>query len=210
MTQTLTGRQRAVLDYLVTHIQSTGLPPTIREIGQEMGVSSTNSVFRHLRELERKGFISHNPEKARSIHVVGLQEIARLRDRLRRLPVLGRVAAGKPILAQAEETGRHLDLDETIFGPEAAFALEVQGESMIEAGIQEGDLVIVRPQQTAQDGDIVVALVGDDATVKRFRRRGSEIVLEPENSSMRPLVFAPDSGGFTIEGKVVGVIRRYR
>ncbi len=210
MREVLTDRQRAVLDYLVDHIQSTGLPPTIREIGQDMGVASTNSVFRHLRELERKGFITHNPEKARSIHVVGLQEIARLHQRMRRLPVLGRVAAGKPILAQAEEASRHLSLDETIFGPDAAFALEVQGESMIEAGIQDGDLVIVRPQQTATDGDIVVALIGEEATVKRFQRRGQDIALVPENASMSPMIFQPESGGFTIEGKVVGVIRRYR
>lgn len=210
MSDALTSRQREILDYLVAHVQSTGLPPTIREIGHRMGLASTNGVFRHLRALEQKGYIAHDPEKARSIRIVGYHEILRLNMRLNRIPVLGRVAAGKPILAQAEESGEHLTVDGSVFGAEADFALEVQGDSMIEAGIREGDLVIVRCQSTAVPGDIIVALIGDDVTVKRFGREGDNLVLRPENSSMQPMVFDPESSGFTIEGKVVGVVRRYR
>jgi repressor LexA len=209
----LTDRQREIYDYVVAYVDEHGYPPTVREIGEEVGLASPSTVHAHLANLERAGYIRRDPTKPRALELLGrerpaadgsLGEAARVRV----LPLVGQVAAGGPLLAE-QNVEDHLAVPEPLSsGSGEEFLLRIRGESMIEAGIMPDDYIVVRRQQTAKNGDIVVALAGDDeatdeATVKRFFRDGSQIRLQPENQKMEPLF--PDH--VQILGKVTGVFR---
>lgn len=198
----LTARQNKILDFLREFIEESGYPPSLRDICAHFGIKGPQNAAKHLDALERKGFIRRRPGASRAIELIdgtavkgGVQ-----------VPVAGRVRAGVPGLAVEDITG-HVLLDQAFFRCFDAFILRVEGESMIEAGINHGDLVVVRPQKEASSGDIVVALIDDEATVKTFLREGDGIVLKPENQSMLPIKISGDRE-FSIAGKVISVIRR--
>jgi repressor LexA len=202
MTRPLTERQQTILDFIVTTIRTRGFPPTLREIGRDFGIRSTKGVNDHLEALERKGKIRRQKDLSRAIEVVDLP-VQHADSAL--IPILGRIAAGAPLLA-SENVETSLVVDRSLVHGERNFLLRVQGQSMIQAHICDGDLVLVRPQDTADDGEIVAALVDDEATVKRFYRDGDGVRLEPENDSMRPILVPPDVP-FRVLGLVVAVLR---
>jgi repressor LexA len=204
----LTGRQQEIWEFLVEYVDRHGYPPTVREIGEHIGLASPSTVHAHLANLERAGYLRRDPTKPRALELTGLRREARAAPdtRVQPLPLLGEIAAGSPLLAE-EQIEDYVPLPERLVGG-ADFLLRVKGESMIEAGILDGDLVIVRKTQTATNGDIVVALVGDDetadeATVKRYFRESGRIRLQPENSALEPIY----STHVEVLGKVVGVFR---
>ncbi len=201
----LTRRQGEILEYINASIQERGYPPTIREIGHHMGIRSTNGVNDHLKALERKGFLARDDLKSRALRPVHADD-----DDLIEIPVLGKVAAGAPILAieQAEDT---VKIDRFFVGGEReVFALRITGESMIEDGIFDGDFVFIKKTPTARPGDIVIALIGDEATCKRYFPEGDRIRFQPANAAMAPIYVARSEFRETqILGKVIGVYRRY-
>jgi repressor LexA len=206
----LSKRQQQVLEYIRDTVNDRGYPPSVREIGDAVGLSSPSSVHSQLSALVEMGMITRDPTKPRAIVVVESQEekqAARVEDdRLREIPLLGRIAAGTPILA-AEHVEEVIPLPVSLVGNGPVFLLEVKGDSMIDAGIHEGDLVAIRSQQEARDGEIVAALVdGEEATVKRLRRKDGKVILESANPDYPPMVF---SDGVERVGKVVSVLRRY-
>jgi len=211
MARPLTRKQTAVLDFIRAEIARRGSPPTIREIGARFALHSTGSVRDHLRALERKGCIDRRRRLSRGIVLRAARRAARPQPTPLRppssIPLLGEIAAGGPKLAieNPEET---LVLDAALFGGGELFALRVAGESMRDAGILEGDHVVVRRQATAEDGDIVVALLDDEATVKRFFHEGRRVRLQPENKAMEPIYLKPSDVELRLLGKVVGVLRR--
>ncbi len=194
--QPLTPRQAEVLQLIRDTVESSGYPPTRAEIAQVFGFRSANAAEDHLRALARKGLIEIEEGRARGI---------RLREALG-LPLIGRVAAGQPILAEAHVQGRY-QIDPGLFKPRADFLLKVRGLSMIEAGILEGDLLAVHRSAEARSGQIVVARIGDEVTVKRLKRRGGTLELLPENPDFAPIVVDPRRDAFAIEGIAVGLIR---
>lgn len=198
----LTEKQRQILEFIVERIEERGAPPTMREIADRFAFASTASVKGHLDALEKKGFIQRREWTARGIELI--------KERVERLfgggiPLVGRVAAGQPILAE-ENIEDVLKLEGLFPTDQELFALRVQGDSMIDAGILEGDILIVRPQPTADVGDIVVAILGEEGTVKRFGRAGDHIRLEPANPNYLPIV----TREARIVGVVIGVIRHLR
>lgn len=200
----LTDRQRAMLTYIEREVQTSGVPPSIRQIGQALGISSTNGVRAHLQALEKKGYIHRNSRTSR-----GIVSIDRLRRRgakhttdLVEVPILGRVAAGQPILAVENQEGV-LHLDPAFVKNTETFALRITGDSMIGAGIYDGDYVLVQPQSSANNGEIVVALLDDSVTVKRLYREASGFRLQPENPALAPM-YVPE---VQICGKVISLIR---
>ena len=204
----LTERQQEIWQYLVEYVDGHGYPPTVREIGDAVGLASPSTVHAHLANLERAGLLRRDPTKPRAIELVGRRRTEAATDTATPvLPLLGRIAAGGPLLAE-EAVEDEIAVPEPL-GRNADFLLRVTGDSMIEAGILDGDLVVVRKQQDAHDGDVVVALVGDDetadeATVKTFHREaGGRIRLQPENSALAPLY--PEH--VEILGRVTGVFR---
>lgn len=206
----LSKRQQQVLEYIRDTVNDRGYPPSVREIGDAVGLSSPSSVHSQLSALVEMGMITRDPTKPRAIVVVESHEekqAARVEDdRLREIPLLGRIAAGTPILA-AEHVEEVIPLPVSLVGNGPVFLLEVKGDSMIDAGIHEGDLVAIRSQQEARDGEIVAALVdGEEATVKRLRRKDGKVILESANPDYPPMVF---SDGVELVGKVVSVLRRY-
>jgi len=204
----LTQRQREVYEFVVRYADAHGYPPTVREIGEAVGLASPSTVHAHLANLERAGYVRRDPTKPRALELVGrARESAVQGGEVHVLPLVGEIAAGGPLLAE-ENIEAHLAVPEPLARGGEEFLLRVKGESMIEAGILPGDYVVVRRQQTAQNGDIVVALAGEDeaadeATVKRFFRENGRIRLQPENSALEPLY--PDH--VRILGKVTGVFR---
>lgn len=200
----LTKRQQQVLKGIHDIFQQKRYPPTVREIGQRLGLRSSCTVQRHLEALERKGYIRRDAAKARSVEIVKAPDPTMIPVPMVPVPVVGRVAAGQPILA-VENIEEVFPLPRDIVKDDQCFMLQVKGDSMIEAGIFDGDYVVVRQQPYADDGEIVVALLGDEATVKRLRRRRSRIYLDPANKDMSPIV-ATD---VKIIGKVLMSIRRY-
>lgn len=217
--QKLTDRQRAVLDFISESIASRGFPPTLREIGNHLGIRSTNGVNDHLRALERKGYLTREDMKSRTLRLVhgGASQASaapRTEDILEELdlieiPVVGRVAAGA--LAEAiEMTEDRVHVDRMLVGgARDVFGLRIRGESMIEAGIHDGDFVFVRKQLTAERGQIVIAMVGDEATCKYFFPERDHIRLQPANSSMAPiLVPKHDFRSTSVLGVVVGIYRK--
>ena len=211
----LTGRQREIFDYLSEYVRERGYPPTVREIGEAVGLASPSTVHAHLANLERAGYLRRDPTKPRALELTRRERAAAgasvtLPDvgEVRVLPLVGEIAAGGPLLAE-ENIEDHLAVPDTVSRGGEEFLLRVKGDSMIEAGILEGDYVVVQRQQTARNGDIVVALAGEDeaadeATVKRFFRESGRVRLQPENSALEPLY--PEH--VSILGKVVGVFRR--
>lgn len=208
----LTKRQEQTLDFIRSSIKDRGYPPTLREIGEHMGIRSTNGVNDHLRALERKGYLRREDMKSRALRLVGEAEEAPAPERsddLVSIQVLGRVAAGLPMLAD-ENVIDTVTVDRMMVkGGEDVFGLKIQGDSMIEAGILNGDYIFVRKQATAERGDIVVALIGDEATCKYFYPEREYIRFQPANAAMAPiLVRAVDFKSTMLLGKVVGVYRR--
>ncbi|MFZ4585748.1 MAG: transcriptional repressor LexA [Acidimicrobiia bacterium] len=203
----LTARQRQVLEYVDGEVRRRGYPPSVREIGEAVGLSSTSTVHAHLAALQDKGYLVRDPTKPRAIevHFDGTDSAVERRP-VAYVPLVGDVAAGTGVLA-AENVEEVLPIPEDFTGEGQLFALRVRGESMIEAGILDGDLVIARRQDTADNGDTVVAgIPGDEATVKTFLKKNGQITLRPENSTMEPMVFA--AGDVQLFGKVVTVMRR--
>ncbi len=201
MPENLTSRQQEILEYIRRVVRERGYPPSVREIGEAIGLSSSSTVHGHLDRLEEKGLIRRDPTKPRALEVVDDREM-RAR-RLIQVPVVGRVTAGEPILA-VENIEESYPLPFDLVRHENVFMLTVRGESMIEAGIFDGDYVLVRKQDTAQNGDVVVAMVGDEATVKRFFKENGRFRLQPENPTMAPIIVSE----VTILGKVIGLFRR--
>jgi repressor LexA len=204
----ISDRQQQVLDYIRQTVIERGYPPSVREIGDAVGLSSPSTVHSHLSALVEAGVIKRDPTKPRAIVVVDDQAsaVSRASDRMRDVPLLGRIAAGTPILA-AEHVEEVLPLPVDLVGNDPVFLLEVKGDSMIGAGIFPGDLVAIRSQKDARDGEIVAALIdGEEATVKRLRRKNGKVILESENPNYEPMVF---SEGVELIGKVVSVLRRY-
>jgi len=201
----LQDKQRQILEVIEQAVRQQGYPPTVREIGAAVGLSSPASVQGHLGALETMGYIRRGCAKRRALEVVRSTD-TRSGARgpgLSRVRVLGRVAAGAPLLAE-EDTEDFIEVPEYLSGGGQCFALRVVGSSMVNAGILEGDVVVVRQQQNADDGDIVVAMLDDEATVKRFYREADQVRLQPENDAMQP-IYAHDP---RIIGKVTGVLRR--
>ena len=204
-TRPLTQRQRDILEFIIKTIHTRGFPPTLREIGGNFGIRSTKGVNDHLAALERKGKIRRHPELSRGIEVVELPLPER--DNVVHVALVGRIAAGSPVLA-TENIEEMFDVDRGLLNG-GQFMLVVQGDSMIGAHICDGDYILVRPQETAEDGEIVAAMVDDEATVKRLYREGRRIRLEPENETMRPIVVESGAANVRILGKVVGVFRAF-
>ncbi|MBQ9041942.1 MAG: transcriptional repressor LexA [Eggerthellaceae bacterium] len=210
MADKLTKRQQAVMDSIEKSIREKGYGPTVREICADLGLSSPSTVHVHLKTLEQKGYIVRDPLKSRSISLptqhadeapsnVIRPSFSKIVD----VPLVGNVAAGEPILAEENITDT-ISLPTDIVGDAPSFMLSVRGESMIEAGINDGDYVVVKEQPVANNGDIVVAIIEDGATVKRFYKERDHIRLQPENSAMSPII----TTDCTIAGKVVAVFRR--
>ena len=208
--QGLTKRQAQTLDFIRQSIEERGYPPTLREIGESMGIRSTNGVNDHLRALERKGYLSREDMKSRALRLVSRESEATSTsdDSLLDVQVLGRVAAGLPLMAE-ENVIDTVRIDRMLVrGGRDVFGLRVQGDSMINAGILDGDFVVIRKTQTANSGEIVVALVmGEEATLKRLRRKGASVALEAANPAYETRIFGPDQ--VQVQGKLVGLIRRY-
>jgi repressor LexA len=198
----LTKRQREIFDYIGSYLAKHGYPPTVREIGKAVGLHSSSTVHAHLSKLESLGVLKRDPSKPRALEV--LVERAKKAVKQTGLPLVGSVAAGQPILAE-ENIEEYLEVPDVVGGEDGDYILRVRGESMKDAGILGGDFVVVRPTERARDGEIVVALVGDDeATVKRFFREKDKVRLQPENKSMKPI----RTRDVRLLGRVVGVFRR--
>jgi len=206
--QDLTPRQRQVLEFIDTEVRHRGYPPSVREIGEAVGLSSSSTVHAHLAALQDKGYLRRDPTKPRAIEVSFEPGSGAATERrpVRHVPLVGDVAAGTGVLA-AENIEESLPLPEDFTGEGTLFMLRVRGESMIDAGILDGDFVVVRQQDTADNGDIVVAgIPGEEATVKTFLKKGSTITLRPANPELDDMVFSP--GEVQLFGKVVTVLRR--
>lgn len=205
---TLTGKRRAILQFIDAQLRERGFPPSVREIGEAVGLTSSSTVHSHLATLQRQGFLRRDPDKPRAIEVCwdpGSDSILERRP-TRHVPLVGDVAAGTDVLAQ-ENLEELLPLPEDFTGDGTLFMLRVRGDSMIDVGIFDGDFVVVREESTASNGDIVVAgIPGDEATVKTFRRNGNSIVLQPANEALAPMVFSPED--VRIYGRVVTVMRK--
>lgn len=201
----LTKRQEEILNFIIRQVQKKGYPPSVREIGKAVGLSSSSTVHSHLTTLEEKGYLRRDPTKPRALEILGLRplELQARTKRLRNIPLVGRIAAGTPILAQ-ENIEDIFPLPIDFVRTENAFMLEVKGESMVGAGILSGDYVIVKQQPMADNGDIVVALMEDEATVKRFYKEKQGIRLQPENPALEPII----TKDVKILGKVIGVLRK--
>lgn len=203
----LTDRQQLVLDFITRSIERRGYPPTLREIGHQLGIRSTNGVNDHLKALEKKGYLAREDLKSRALRPIAALD--GMTGSMVDVPLLGRVAAGEPILAiqEAEDTVR---VDRFFLGSHReVFALRVKGDSMIEAGIYDGDFIFVRKQAAADRGDIVVAMIEGEATVKYYYPEGDQISFRPANSAMKPIVvMRRDWKSVNLLGVVVGVYRR--
>jgi repressor LexA len=198
----LTKRQKEIFDFIRRYAAKTGYPPTVREIGKAVGLHSSSTVHAHLANLEKVGLLRRDPSKPRAIEL--------LFDRAKKTirpgggyPLVGQVAAGEPVLAE-ENIEEYIEIPDVIGGEDGDYVLRVRGESMKDAGIFEHDYVVVRPADDATDGEIVVALIGEDATVKRFFRESDHIRLQPENETMEPI----RTTEATILGRVIGVVRK--
>jgi len=195
----LTRRQEQVLDFVRESVRINGYPPTVREICAELGLSSPSTVHAHLANLERLGLIKRDPTKPRALDVVGAFRPPRP------LPLVGRVAAGAPILAEAN-IEEYVDVPAFLRRDDDDFVLRVRGDSMADAGIFNGDFIVVHAQDQVQNGEIVVALVGDEATTKRFYNEGRTVRLQPENELYEPIIVNADE--VELVGRVVGVLRQ--
>lgn len=196
----LTKRQQEVLDFIINCVRDKGYPPTVREIANAFKMSS-KGAYDHMTAIEKKGYIKRDPAKPRAIELMDFVS-GRVHGPVIEIPVVGKVAAGEPLLA-TQNIERTISLSSDVIRTEEPFALRIKGDSMTGAGILEGDYVIVKQQPSAEQGDIVVALIGDEATVKRFYKATDHIRLQPENPSMEPIIVK----NVTIMGKVIGLFR---
>jgi repressor LexA len=200
----LTKRQQEIFDFIKKYSAKYGYPPTVRDIGKAVGLASSSTVHAHLANLEKIGLLRRDPSKPRALELLD-----RVGDSVKSivqpsgLPLVGQVAAGQPVLAE-ENIEDYVDVPSVAGGEDGQYLLRVRGDSMKNAGILEGDFVVVRPQDTADDGDIVVALVGEEATVKRFFREDDHVRLQPENPAMEPI----RSKEVRVLGEVVGLLRK--
>lgn len=204
--QSLSKRQEAILQYIKEHVDSKGYPPSVREIGEAVGLASSSTVHGHLARLEKKGYIRRDPTKPRAIEIIKDDNLNGIpKEKTTFVPVIGKVTAGLPITA-VENIEEFIPLPSSISQAESnLFALIIEGDSMIEAGILNDDMVIVKQQQNANNGDIVVAMTEDDeATVKRFFKEDNQIRLQPENATLEPMIYK----NISILGKVIGVFRK--
>ena len=197
----LTKRQQEIFEYVKRYVGEHGYPPTVRDIGKAIGLTSSSTVHAHLANLEKLGLLRRDPTKPRAIEV--LVDKAKQVVAPGGLPLVGQVAAGQPVLAE-ENIEEYVDVPTLAGGDEGEFVLRVKGDSMKDAGIFEGDFVVVRRQETADDGEIVVALVGEEATVKRFFKEPDHVRLQPENEAMEPI----RTRDVQLLGRVVGVCRK--
>jgi len=198
----LSLRQTNILEFIKDEIRKKGYPPAVREIGEAVGLASSSTVHGHLQTLEDKGYIRRDPTKPRAIEILDSSSDIQEAKKVVHIPIVGRVTAGQPILAQENIEGT-FPLPVDLVRDDIVFMLRVQGESMIGAGILDGDFIVVRQQNEARNGEIVVALIGDEATVKRFFKERTLIRLQPENPTMDPIY----SQDVSILGKVIGVFR---
>jgi repressor LexA len=203
----LTKRQQEIFDFIKRYAAEHGYPPTVRDIGKAVGLASSSTVHAHLANLERLGLIRRDPSKPRALELLD-RAVGTVAGGVRTaltgggLPLVGNVAAGQPILAE-ENIEEYISVPPVVGGEDGEYILRVRGDSMVDVGMLEGDYVVVKPQDTADDGEIVVALVGEEATVKRFFREDDHIRLQPENSTMEPI----RSRDVKVLGKVVGLFR---
>ncbi len=204
----LTKRQQEIFDFIKRYSGEHGYPPTVRDIGKAVGLASSSTVHAHLANLEKIGLLRRDPAKPRAIELLD-RAVGNAVDNVRSmvrpsgLPLVGQVAAGQPVLAE-ENIEDYIPVPQVAGGEDGEYLLRVRGESMKDAGILEGDFVVVRPQSAAEDGDIVVALVGEEATVKRFFKERDHVRLQPENSEMEPI----RSKDVRVLGRVVGLLRK--
>jgi repressor LexA len=203
----LTKRQQEIFDFIKRYSARYGYPPTVRDIGKAVGLASSSTVHQHLANLEKIGLLRRDPSKPRAIELLdrAVQEVRNIVGSHDGLPLVGSVAAGQPVLAE-ENIEEYVHVPDIAGGESGEYLLRVRGESMKDAGILEGDLVVVRSQDTADDGDIVVALVGEEATVKRYFLESDHVRLQPENEAMEPI----RSREVRILGRVVGLMRTIR
>jgi repressor LexA len=204
----LTKRQQEIFDFIRKYSQKYGYPPTVRDIGKAVGLASSSTVHAHLSNLEKIGLLRRDPSKPRAIELLdraveNAVESVKGIVRTEGLPVLGSVAAGVPMLAE-ENIEEYVSIPEIAGGQEGEYLLRIRGDSMKDAGILEGDHVVVHPQDTARDGEIVVALLGEEATVKRYFKESDHIRLQPENDAMEPI----RSKEVKVLGRVVGLLRK--
>jgi repressor LexA len=202
----LSKRQQEILEYIKDEVNKRGYPPSVREIGEAVGLASSSTVHGHLSRLEKKGYIRRDPTKPRAIEILGEEDQFTARQDAAgtiSVPIIGKVTAGQPITA-IENVDEYFPLPDSLVGNDKVFILVVQGDSMIDAGIFDGDKVIVRSQNTASNGEIVVAMTEEDeATVKRFYKEKDHFRLQPENEALDPIILKQ----VTILGKVIGVFR---
>jgi repressor LexA len=209
MRKKLTARQQEIYDFLSTAIRDHGYPPTIREIMDAFGIASTNGVRTTLAALEKKGYIRRHAMLSRGIELTDyFERDTAMAGDIRQIPLIGRVAAGEPILA-TENIESTLSVDSGFVPSGDVFALQVQGDSMQKAGILDGDIVFARQQSSAQQGEIVVAIIDEEATVKRYYKDGNQVRLMPENDAYEPILVSPITESFRIAGKIVGLMRRF-
>lgn len=208
MKKILTQRQQDILDFIESFMQKRGYPPTLREIGNEFGISSTNGVRVNLAALEKKKYIVRRPWLSRGIELVNAPKVIHTDSEVGYVPIIGKVAAGEPIFA-AENIQGMLAIDDSFIQTKKVFALKVQGDSMIGAGIVDGDYVLARRQHTAETGEIIVFIIGDEITVKRYDSKGDKVFLIPENEAYEVRSIRKNSPDLQIAGKVVGLMRKY-
>ena len=211
MRKILTRRQQEILDFIEESINTRGYPPTLREIGDQFGIRSTNGVRVNLFALEKKGYIIRRPMLSRGIelvHFAAIKHAKKGEKTVNYVPLYGKVAAGEPIFAN-ENVLQLIAIDESFITSKKVYALKVEGDSMKDAGILDGDLALARRQHTAEPGDIIVCIFVNEFTIKRYYPEGDIIRLVPENSMMEPIVVRRSSGDVQIAGKVVGVLRKY-
>ncbi len=215
MTEPLTPRQQEVLDFLVEHVNSKGYPPTVREIGAYLGISGPKGAKKFLDILERKGYIRRVSRSSRAIEIVRALEPepeptpapAPVKEEHFMVPIVGKIRAGSPILA-VENLEGEIPVDPYLAKGKDLFFLKVEGDSMIDAHIQEGDYALIRSQPTAENGDIVAVLIKEEATLKKFYRQRDRVILKPANPRMKPIIITPESPA-TILGKLIAVFRQY-
>jgi len=208
MKRILTKRQQEILDFIESFAQKRGYPPTLREIGNEFGISSTNGVRVNLSALEKKQYIRRRPWLSRGIELINVPKVPQTDTEIGYVPIIGKVAAGEPIFA-AENIEGMLAVDDSFLPTKKVFALKVIGDSMKNAGILDGDFVLARRQHSAEPGEIIVFIVGDEITVKRYDSRGDKVYLIPENEAYETRIVERKASELQIAGKVVGLLRKY-
>lgn len=208
MKKILTKRQQEILEFIEDFLQKRGYPPTLREIGNEFGISSTNGVRVNLAALEKKQYIIRRPWLSRGIELVHDPKVKQTEGEIGYIPIIGKVAAGEPIFATENIEGM-LAVDDTFISTKKVFALMVKGDSMTGAGIIDGDYVLARRQHNAEPGEIAVFIIGDEITVKRYDIKGERIMLIPENEAYEIRFIKKNTPDLQIAGKVIGLIRKY-